>query len=54
MVERIVESVSQTRQDIRSKVYRTFALVSSELSTRVQEGVEGVQISQGPNVQPRL
>jgi hypothetical protein len=53
-VERIIESVSQTRQDIRSKVYRTFALVSSELATRVQEGIEGVEASQGPNVQSRL
>ncbi|KAJ5882372.1 CAZyme family AA7 [Penicillium soppii] len=40
MVERIVVSVSQTRQEIRDKVYRTFALVSSELAHRVKDGVE--------------
>ncbi|KAJ6061278.1 CAZyme family AA7 [Penicillium canescens] len=40
MVDRIVASVSQTREEIRDKVYRTFALVSSELARRVRDGVE--------------
>lgn len=54
MVERIVESVSQTRPDIRSRVYQTFGLVSSELARRVKEGVEGTGVSQGEVFESRL
>lgn len=42
LVERLVESVAQTRPEIREKVYNTFSLVSSDLAAKVAAGVEEV------------
>ncbi|KAJ5517698.1 Catalase mono-functional heme-containing [Penicillium expansum] len=40
LIDNLAESISQTCDAVRQKVYRTFALVSTDLADRVREGVE--------------
>jgi catalase len=53
MVQNIVESVAQTREDIRQRVYLTFELVHPELARRVQKGSESLAAGKTHGLPPR-